>query len=357
MGTSIVDSSQMQLSKRQKQELLDRELQSLLDECRSKAHMDNVALQRVSEPLLHLKRQHIRKACLRRVWKVFALLTVISGVLAFDTTYRWVCIIGRLSSEKVVPYWDFTLLYEEICIVNNPYYKTNSQNSLDCKVCDDVNVDGVERINSADQDEIAEEYLKAGRPVIVRDGMSDWPCMMPESRLNGQGLKNIYLSNSTPEMLNTCSFTVPRDFQVSGVLNVFDDMARGQQVLAAWKNCDLSAAKVLREQYRRPYFFPGMVQSSIVNWVIVAMNGSLESPWSVLPTFQGQAVWIAMVEGELEVTLTPQSTCSSSCNPLTSSISVGEMLLHTTEMWYAIITHQTKDEAIAVASSVSWDTA
>ena len=356
-GTASVDSSQMQLSKRQKQELLDRELQNLVEECRSKAHMDEKTLQRAAQPLFHLNSQHNRKACLWRVWKVFAVLTVISGVLAFDTTYRWVCIIGRLSSKKVVQYWDFTLLYDEICIVNNPYYMMASRSTLDCKVCDGVNVDGMEMIHSADQDEIANDYLKVGRPVIVRDGMNDWPCMMPESRLDGQGLKKLFLSSSASYMLDPCSFTVPRDFPVSRVSDVFDHMTRGEQVLAAWKNCDLSAAKELRAQYRRPYFFPGMAQSSTVNWVVVAMNGSLESPWRVLPAFSGQAVWVAMVEGDLEVTLTPQSICSSSCNPISRSISVGEILLYTTEMWYATISHQTKDEAIAIASSVHWDTA
>lgn len=353
--TVCVDSSQMQLSRRQKQELLDRELKSLVEECRNKAHMDDKTLERAARPLFDLKSQRNSNVRLWRLWKVFVVLTVISGILAFDTTYRFLCIFGRLSSEKILPYWDFTLLYEENCLVSNPYYLSSDSSSvLDCKVCDDVNVDGIEKIRSADPDDIAEVYLKAGRPVIVKDGMTDWPCMMPQSRLDGRGIRELYSSDKALNTSAPCSLTASFSGADLNISRVFDRMVRGEQVLAAWENCDPNAAKRLRSEYRRLYFLPGMAESSSMNWVIVAINGTKDL-WHATPYFSGQAVWIAVVEGEYEVTVKPRSICSSACNPIAVSLGAGDILLFTREMWYVTISHHIKDETVAIASSVYWD--
>ncbi|XP_062517935.1 uncharacterized protein LOC134193151 [Corticium candelabrum] len=317
--------------------------------------MDDRTLRHAAGPLIDLESQHDCSVCLGRVCKVFAVLTVITGIFAFDTSYRVVCIVGRLTSKKFLPNWDFTELYDVDCLIDNPYFAPGSR-KVDCSVCNDLEVDGMEVLESADSDEIFDEFLKVGRPVVVRGQMSDWPCMMPESRLDGQKIRKLYSNNINIKTV-PCHFTVPYSTSDKKISDVLQHMERGEQVLAGWENCDLRTANVLRAEYRKPPCLSGVTEMSNTNWIFVAVNGSTYPSWNVLPEFEGHGVWIAVIDGELEVTVHPQAICQSSCKSMTRILVTGDILLYTTEMWYVELSHRVKDEAVGIASTVTWNVA
>ena len=72
----------------------------------------------------------------------------------------------------MLPYWDWTYIYEQDCLIDNPYYEDQGMSKESCKVC--KNLTEVERLDRASQEEIAQEFLFDDIPVIVTDAMNDW---------------------------------------------------------------------------------------------------------------------------------------------------------------------------------------
>ena len=77
---------------------------------------------------------------------------------------------------QALPYWDWTYLYDQDCIVKNPFV-TPERNLTkeDCQACLELSRNGIEALRNASQDVIANDFLLVDFPAIIEDGTKDWP--------------------------------------------------------------------------------------------------------------------------------------------------------------------------------------
>ena len=76
---------------------------------------------------------------------------------------------------QALPYWDWTVIYDKECLIDNPYKIQDGLTEEDCNACQHLK--GVKRIANASQGEIAETFLFNQIPVIVTDAVEGWDAL------------------------------------------------------------------------------------------------------------------------------------------------------------------------------------
>ncbi|XP_065840258.1 uncharacterized protein [Oscarella lobularis] len=336
---------------------IEERLGALVAECVDEG-MSESQLRDVARPLVVVHARARRRARLRRFLRWLLILAALIGILLFDPTYRLVCIVGRLGTKHLlVPYWDFTVHYNNDCIIRNPYFVEDDEggeNLINCELLTDVCEVGVNRTSNIDGKSVANHYLKSSRPLIVTDAMEGWKT----KGLDVKGLAEIFQSTSVLDESVPCSLQ-STDSKVKEIRHVFE-MSQGERVLTSWQNCELKAVKAIRRLYKRPYFLPGMAEMTSTNWIVVGTGGSNENYHRVVPLFDGLAAWIAVLSGTLDIKVVTQDICSAFCKTgsLDLTVTAGEILIFPTSTWWVMIYHkqqENEEDAIALASTVSWE--
>ena len=76
---------------------------------------------------------------------------------------------------QALPYWDWTVIYDKECLIDNPYKVQDGLTEEDCSACQHLK--GVKRIANASQSEIAESFLFNQIPVVVTDAVEGWDAL------------------------------------------------------------------------------------------------------------------------------------------------------------------------------------
>ena len=74
-----------------------------------------------------------------------------------------------------LPYWDWTIVYNHDCIIDNPYRVHDEVTEEDCSVCGELKK--IKRVSNVSQSTIADDYLFSNVPVIVTDAMEEWDAL------------------------------------------------------------------------------------------------------------------------------------------------------------------------------------
>ena len=89
---------------------------------------------------------------------------------------------------KVLPYWDWTYIYEQDCLIENPYYVDLTMTKEDCKVCKKLKK--VEVFGNISQEEIAQDFLFQDIPVVVDDAIDSWAA---KEKFNVAGILKVHV--------------------------------------------------------------------------------------------------------------------------------------------------------------------
>lgn len=134
---------------------------------------------------------------------------------------------------QVLPYWDWTYLYEKDCLLRNPYIAPLPNiTKEECLACFDVKKNGIEGLSNASLDVIANDFLLSDFPVIIEDSLKDWPdpdITLP--KLADVSIKNLYLNQLNSKYYISeepvyskclgCSSLDPRSVDSSHSLDLF----------------------------------------------------------------------------------------------------------------------------------------
>ncbi|XP_038662786.1 uncharacterized protein LOC119971389 isoform X3 [Scyliorhinus canicula] len=96
-------------------------------------------------------------------------------------------------------------------------------------------------------------------------------------------------------------------------------------------NCDSSAASVLRQHYKRPYFIPAISESSKMDWIFMGVPGhgahmhidDVDNP-----------SWQAQIRGIKHWKLEPPAECYYECSSLEAIVYPGQIIVLDTNKWF-----------------------
>ncbi|CAH1800506.1 unnamed protein product [Owenia fusiformis] len=336
----------------EKLEIIDREIRTLHEFCKNKGYKQ-FEIEKLAQPILKPVREANRKKWLNRFKWAGICVLILAILFYFDPAYNTLCMIGRLTSVKLIlPYWDWTEVYDKSCLVYNPYFIGKQLDEDDCELCETTT--SLTREENISQVEMTENFLKRDIPLIVTDAMSDWPA---RENFSLKYLHELHKNDPKLRDASPCDFTTNLKIPNGNHRAFLKKAASGNinNYYAHWSNCDKQAAKVLRQFYKRPYFIPPMVEFRYSNWLFVSnkFTGKRFKPLSI-----GSAVGVmSVVKGQFDIKLLPRPPCNETCVELTETLTEGEILVFTDNLWYLDYLPNGPGESIAIGVGGNFDEA
>ncbi|XP_069757536.1 uncharacterized protein [Narcine bancroftii] len=222
----------------------------------------------------------------------------------------------------------------EACVLGFSELRNPFRRPLDCRSCS--NVTAVERRSNLSHEEFLRAYAYTMQPVVVEDGQRNWSA---SDVFTFHFFSQIYSSGSgvLDSSGSECQF-FPYDTDFRSLRDVFGMEAGrvGMQGDAepwyiGWSNCDSSAATILRQHYKRPYFIPAISESSKMDWIFMGVPGhgahmhidDVDNP-----------SWQAQIRGTKQWKLEPPAECYFDCSSLEAIVYPGQIIVLDTNKWF-----------------------
>ncbi|XP_054721163.1 uncharacterized protein LOC129230753 [Uloborus diversus] len=303
---------------------VDNEIKTVYEYCLAAGLTHEEIVERAGPLLRPLKKEEWRKRIMMLL-KIGICCLALSYTLSSDKVFRMVMSNARHMMFKILPLWDWTDLYTESCLLDNPLYADEQVILTDCEVCEEVfNID---YINKTTPEEISQDYIQRNLPVIVNDAMSDWPSM--KDSFNILNLTEGYLFMKE----DVCMFHT--NLRVENHNRLFRKLLNEevQKWYAHWENCQKASQKFLRKFYTRPYFLPGIIQITESNWIFMSSGyvGKKFKMVDVLPSLT--FMWVAQLRGYNNIRFEPKEPCDRYCNILEDILEEGEIVLFNPAIW------------------------
>nr|CAD7604842.1 unnamed protein product [Timema genevievae] len=158
----------------EKLKVLDEELMSFYQYCQqvgfSEAEMDVICA-----PLVSSLRKSFFKKVIKYIIIVLTFVAFAYGLCQVDSVSLHFSAVGRLLMIKLLPFWDWTAMFYESCLVSNPFYGEYQLTEEDCVSCEAL--EQVDRLGSVAYEHLLDSYLNRDAPLIVMDAMESWPVM------------------------------------------------------------------------------------------------------------------------------------------------------------------------------------
>ncbi|XP_026272107.1 uncharacterized protein LOC113202212 [Frankliniella occidentalis] len=337
----------------EKLRVLDEELVSFHQYCQQ-AGFTPEEMAVICAPLV----DSVRAAKLRSAAKTGACMLVAVGLIALlasSTTASpslHFTALGRLVMIKVLPFWDWTSIFYESCLVANPFFGAPSFAEEDCVACESLK--HVDRLSDVSYEHLLDNYLSRDAPAIVVDAMEAWPVMTTD-HFYFDNVTQIYLEDD--KLIDTVPCILTSNLRTgSSDLHAFLKRIRNPSVekwFVHWQNCDIHAVKALRRMYQRPYFLSNSVSPAHFNWVLMSSNYNTSVYKKVDP--DSGLIMLAQIRGSTSFRLTPHKACNTSCSELTGSLHEGEMLVFTNFIWSFEYYPGRSLDNVAILTETVWD--
>ncbi|KAJ1523830.1 hypothetical protein ONE63_010388 [Megalurothrips usitatus] len=315
----------------EKLRLLDDELTSFHQSCQQ-AGFTAEEMEAICAPLVDA----VRAARMRSAAKTAACVLLAVGLAAVLASTVPVSpslhltALGRLAMIKVLPFWDWTSLFYESCLIANPFFGVPPFPEEDCMACESL--ERVDRLSDASYEHLLDNYLSRDAPAIVVDAMESWPAMTTD-HFYFDNITQIYLDDD--KLVDTVPCLLTSNLRTgSSDLHAFLKRIRNPAVekwFVHWQNCDIHAVKALRRMYQRPYFLSSSVSPAHFNWVLMSSNYNTSVYKKVEP--DSGLIMLAQIRGSTSFRLTPHKACNASCSQLAGNLYEGEMLIFTNFIW------------------------
>lgn len=117
-------------------------------------------------------------------------------------------------------------------------------------------------------------YAYNGRPVIVKDALTNWTAM---EAFSYEFFRELYTKESSSDgwRSHRCQFfPYKTEFRsLNEALTMSHQRRSSRPWYFGWSNCDSETADVLRRHYSRPYFLPERSESSPTDWIFMGTAG------------------------------------------------------------------------------------
>ncbi|CAG5127364.1 unnamed protein product [Candidula unifasciata] len=347
-----MQSPHSKMTLKEKLDFIDEEIRKL-HLCCSLAGYTESEIESFAQPFFKKDVNHLGSAGWTswKAWKkTAAALVVVMLVLPFVyyPAFRVLCGLTRLGGKQILPLLDWTAIWNEGCLVRNPLYEPMNVTMADCEVCE--NTEQLARLHNLDSFllmRLREQHV----PFIAEDASVNWK---NNSNITLAQLAGMY--NRHPLLIDKESCKMQ-----SNVRGVFFDhkillnkvvTGKIDQFYAHWQNCDMSAAKALRQIYKLPYFLPSAYTPPKEDWVLISSNYSSKilKPLS----FTQDIIFLIQLKGENHVYISAIDLCKTVCPVLQATLQQGEVLAVPNGIWNIEYLPSNSSENIAIAVEVSF---
>ncbi|KAH8407550.1 hypothetical protein KR222_005276 [Zaprionus bogoriensis] len=339
---------------------LERELEEFFEDCR-KQQFTEAQMRTICRPLIwEFIWQRLRR------WTQWVLLPVLVVYLLWNycDTCAWTAsAIGRLLLIQLLPYWDWTPLYNNRCLIPRtpPAAEQREQPAPlgrhetlweNCALCE--NLESIPTASNVSFSQLEAEYLERGLPVIVTDCQLH---MELHSLLQRIEQKTSGLLTDEPCDVSS-NLMLRKLFNLELALQKISDTQRSSS-LASWylqfRNCVHKAVKASRLYAGRPYFYPVHLEPFYSSWLLMAHNQ--RRPLAEI--YVRGLVFVQQLSGHYELQLRPKQPCDAElCPHLSLRLAAGECLVFPTDLWrfsYGLQKPETDSTSIASVLEVNWE--
>jgi len=303
---------------------INNEINSVYEYCIA-AGLTHEEIVKKAGPLLRPLQKEDWKKRFLMLMKIAICCLALTYTVSSDKVFRSILTNGRLFMFKLLPFWDWTELYTDSCLIENPLFNPECVFVPDCKACEGVH--SIDSINNTSPEEVDQLYLQKHIPVIIKDAMTDWPVM--KDSFTSLNLTEAYRSvEDTPCQFET-NLHMQNHTELFGRL-LKEDL---QNWYAHWENCAKRSQKILRNFYQKPYFMPNVVQMTQANWILMS-SGYEERKYKMLNVSTSATImWVAQLRGYNSISFHPLEPCDKTCDVLFDFIQEGEIVVFSPDLW------------------------
>ncbi|XP_069684778.1 uncharacterized protein [Periplaneta americana] len=238
--------------------------------------------------------------------------------------------VRRIALPIVKSFPSVTVWYDEMCLIENPYFRVTD---INCWACEEVRsvLDLSEMNNPRDfQPHTGFPYIVKGAAAVVTYG----------------NLENMYSCNKRLIDRDAYRITsnVPEWKSVADLMQYRLDKnpTVGQDAHVEWRVNRLEPARILRELFPRPTFIP-----NIVNMERFVLIDEPKAPQYKLPFPEGYRVFIMQGSGERLLVLEPVEGCSINCTRVSVLLKPSDFLYYNS--WF----YRPKSSPVANSTAIS----
>lgn len=308
-------------------EQLNRDFDVFYEFCKENDLTDDDVRQ-LCQPLIKtIRKTRLVKQLKIGVFAMFFLLTLY--IVCTTETISWhLSAIGRILMIKLLPFYDWTSLRNEICLIKRPQSNIIEQNGPNCVLCESV--DEIAKFDEIiDADAINERYIKLHAPFKTTT-KTDLPWKiksLPVSNLTEMVTKNPALSNSYPCKLSTNLFKNYDDVTFADLLN---RAANADRYFIHFQNCEWDAVKQFRVFTPRPAFLPREIAPIQYSWLLLNRDYKI-ARFKRVDLKENMAV-VVQILGATNFRLVPQKRCEFECFEVDVVLEEGEAMV-LTSLW------------------------
>ncbi|KAL1506010.1 hypothetical protein ABEB36_005447 [Hypothenemus hampei] len=229
-------------------------------------------------------------------------------------TYPALKIVRTLSLPIIQLFPSLTELYDETCLIKNPFFYLTD---LDCSPCENVHsvidLTGVPGVN-------AYEKVTEGTPLVLKTF---------QKLVSWRDLQELYVNH--PKELMHESSHLDSNLQIANIHDLFalTETNLTSKAHIKWRINEMTAARTIRKLFPKPYFFPPMTGQDVERFIFI--DGPLSEAYT-LPNTECSYVFMIQGSGERKIMMKPARECVEKCKTVSVLLKPSYVLLY--NWWY-----------------------
>ncbi|XP_013416569.1 uncharacterized protein LOC106178086 [Lingula anatina] len=351
MGEEKLTEEEKKMSMDERLDKINNEIYLLYKMCLDNGYKPK-EIEQFAQPILSSVTEARRRRYMKRMLFGAVVLALIACFIYYEPVYRGIQFYFRVGLMNLLPYWNWSKLYNRECLVDNPFYEGDKLTEEDCKLC--ANLTDIPRLQNVSEADMADKYITPEVPVIITDAMENWPA---RDLFSLEWLIEQYENVPQLKKGRYCDYYSNYKLKLGSVKIFLKAIATGKlkKFYARWENCDKATAKVFREYYNnRPYFLPPMVEQADSNMFVISSNYT-QGKYKPIYT-DSSLIWYAQIKGAAEIRIKAYSPCNATCPELKTTLHPGEILVVSQMLWMLDVMVNDPGESIAIAAGGKYDT-
>ncbi|XP_067633331.1 uncharacterized protein [Eurosta solidaginis] len=341
-------------------ESLEQEFDTFFGDCKKQGFTAS-EMRTICQPLLERRN--------KRFWVLMSGLVALMATLYllcnWCDEFNWfVSAIGRLLLIQLLPYWDWTPLYNSRCLIERAVDKEDGQSvsappvslgryeteSVNCILCETL--ERIPTTLNVTFSFLESTYLERGLPVIVTDSH--------QTRSLHKFLDEIYTAPA--DFLESSPCDISTNLMLKKMFNLELALEKIKNAPAdasskwflQFRNCQRRAVKASRHFVTRPYYYPLHLEPFYSSWVLMSQNYANEKFREIY--LQG-LIFVQQLYGHFDVRLRPKQPCQDICPVVNIRLGAGECLVFSTDLWifsYGTEILEHRSASIATVLEIDW---
>lgn len=230
-------------------------------------------------------------------------------------TYPALKIVRILSVPFIKLFPSLTDLYDESCLVENPYFHVSEMECWPCEnVLSIIDLTGIQELNTF-------QKIGEGTPFIAK---------INQNLVTLKNLQELYQNYSSE--LNTDKRRLkvtPSSIKSLNKLLGVNEHNLSSNIHIQWRINKMAAARIVRKLFPRPSFLPERSGQAVERFLTI--DGPNAGPYE-LPNTECSYVFLIQGSGERTISLKPSNECNDKCRTVSIVMKPSYVLLY--NWWY-----------------------